>query len=121
MSRIPLGRRESETLAASVGILSSANPPAAQDGSTTGLVGAAVRCSAPPKPLLATGLPVGNRIEDRRDRISRPQILLRDAIDVGDAHCFRSLSTSSSGELRPSAASAFDQRLARPGIELRSN
>ena len=82
-------------------------------------MGAEVTCSAPPKPFVGDGLAGGHRLQVGRDRVLIGQVLLGDAIHVCERDAFDGLDVLV-GESRPSAASAFDHTLARPGMELRS-
>ena len=101
-----------------IGTRSVATAVSAHSGSFTGLVGAAVSDSPPPNPFSDGASPVGfgTSIAVIEWVSSRNSIATR----LTSATVTRRIaSTSSSGDFRPSAATACDQTAARSEIELR--
>src|SRR4029077_14319423 len=87
----------------------------AQEGKSTGFVGADVNCSPPPNPLEATASPDGTGFNSAVIEFWSTRNCL--AIRFTSRAVTRFMaSTSSSGELRPSAASASDHSAAKPGM-----
>ena len=118
--RMPLLSTVSVGVMYSVGVFSWSSCEAAHGGSTTGLVGADVTFSAPPNPLEATACPEGAGFSVAVMLLEASRYCLATRFTSATV-TLRMAFTSSSGELRPSAASADDHSLARPGIELRWN
>src|SRR5207244_10959094 len=103
-----------------VGTRTAASADSAQSGSFTGLVGAAVNDSPPPNPFPDAASPVG--FGRRVAVIELASFKYCAATRLTSVAVTRLMaSTSSSGELRPSAASACDQTAARSAMELRRN
>ena len=86
ISRIPFGSFISVTARDSVGTWIAFSGPAAQSGSTTGLVGAEVACSAPPNPLAATASPLGAGFKMAVDGARVQQVLFGHAVHIGQRH-----------------------------------
>ena len=117
---MPFGSVTSDGVSRDSGTVIFASCDSAHSGSKTGFFGGDVVVSPPPKPFSATGLPdgLGTRvvtIERSSRTYSRRTRFTSSAVTVLMA------TMSSSGELRPSAASASDHSDARSSIELRLN
>jgi hypothetical protein len=120
MTRSLLGSVVSVQFGFTVGTRIAASAVSAHGGSVTGLVGAAVNCSPPPNPFSEAASPVGFGMSVAVMELAS----LRNcrATRLTSATVTRRIaSTLSSGELRPSAASACDQTAARSEIEFRRN
>ena len=118
--RRPLGKVMSVDDGGAGGISSASSRDPAHEGNSTGFVGAEVNCSPPPNPLEATGAPDGTGFSSAVIEFWSTRYCF--ATRFTSAGVTRLIaSTSSSGELRPSAASASDHASAKPGMELRRN
>src|ERR1700759_4587247 len=104
MRRSPLGSVESEATTYSDGTFNCESVAAAQAGKTTGLVGADVIFSPPPNPLAATASPEGDGFKVAVMEFDATRYCLATRLTSARVTALIAC-RSSSGELRPSAAS----------------
>ncbi len=118
--RSPLASTTSDAAGGGGGTFSDFTEASAQSGNSTGLVGAAVVTSAPPKPEPATGSPLADGFRMATIALSTVRYFFAARFTSATVTLFMA-STISCGEVRPSPAIASDQLSASPGIEFCSN